>query len=352
MKRQIFILLPAMVLLPVLAPALAWAEKPAVLPGEFNGWKLEQATFKTSADPAAADAADPAVLKEYGFNALETASYSRNGRRMEVRAARFNDASGAYGAFTFYLQPQMGTADIGDRAASSNSRVLFYRGNILVDAQLEQVTAMSAADLRALAEALPHPHGSQAALPTLPGNLPKQSRLPNTERYVVGPVALERLGVPVPASLVDFNKGPEIVSAKYRSSSGEATLTLIAYPTPQIAAERLRAFQAAFLPGVFKRTGPILAIASGRIPLSEAESLLASVNYDADVTWNEPAKPNPTEDRAAFIVAEVMLVVVFLAIALGIGLAYGWVRVAVKRLVRGKTAEPSEDVEIIRLNLK
>lgn len=348
MKRHITIFWPATVFL-LLVCSLAWAKEPAVLPAQFNGWKLDPASFKSSADPAMADAADAAVLKEYDFNTLETGTYSRNGRKMEVRAARFNDSSGAYGAFTFYLQPQMSKVEIGDRAASSNSRVLFFRGNILVDAQLEQVTAMSAADLRALAESLPRPHGK---LPTLPGNLPQQSRLPNTDRYIVGPVALERLAVPVPASLVDFSKEPEVVSARYRSSSGEATLTLIAYPTPQIAAERLRALQAASLPGVFKRTGPILAVASGGIPLSEAESLLASVNYDADVTWNEPAKPNTNEDRAGFIVAEVLLVVIFLAIALGFGLAYGWIRVAFRRLVQGKTAGPPEDVEIIRLNLK
>src|SRR5215472_11514215 len=99
-----------------------------------------------------------------------------------------------------------------------------------------------------------------------------------------------------------------------------------------MAAERLHAFETAFLPGVFKRTGPIVAVASGRIPLSEAESLLASVNYDANVTWNEPAKPSPTEDKGAFILAEILLVVIFLGIALAIGLAYGWFRVTVKRL--------------------
>src|SRR5215472_16021313 len=349
MKRDISILLPAVVFLPMLASSVAWAKEPGVLPPLFNGWKLEQPSLKTSPDPAVADSADPAVLKEYGFNALETATYSRNGRKMEVRAARFNDASGAYGAFTYYLQPQMGKADIGDRAASSNSRVLFYRGNILVDAQLEQITAMSAADLRALADALPRPWGSLATLPTLPGNLPQQSQLPNTERYIVGPVALERLGVPVPATLVDFSKGPELACAKYRTSTGESMLTLIAYPTPQIAAERLRALQAAFLPGVFKRTGPILAVASGRIPLSEAESLLASVNYDANVTWNEPAKPDPKEDRAAFIVAEVLLVVIFLGIALVIGLAYGWLRMTIRKLTRSGNQGAPEDVEIIRL---
>jgi hypothetical protein len=352
MKRQIFIFLLAIILLLAFEPFLAWAKEPGVLPAQFNGWKMEATSLKTSTDPGAADAADPTVLKEYGFDAVESATYSRNGRKMEIRAARFNDSSGAYGAFTYYLQPQMGKAEIGDRAASSNSRVLFYRGNILVDAQLEQITAMSAADLRALAEALPRPHGSLAALPTLPGNLPHQSQLPNTERYILGPAALERLEIPVPASLVDFSKGPEVVSAKYHSSTGESTLTLIAYPTPQIAAERLRALQAAFLPGVFKRTGPLLAVASGRIPLAEAESLLASVNYDADVTWNEPAKPNPTEDKGAFILAEILLVVIFLGVALAIGLAYGWLRVTLKRLVRGRHADPHEDVEIIRLNLK
>jgi hypothetical protein len=347
MKRRTYILLPV-----VLASSLAWAKEPAVLPALFNGWKLEQPSLKTSTDPAAADPADPAVLKEYGFNALETATYSRDGRKMQVKAARFNDATGALGAFTYYLQPQMGQPEIGDRAASSNSRVLFFRGNLLVDVQLEQVTAMSAADLRALAEALPRPHGSRATLPTLPGHLPQKNRVLNTDRYILGPVALERLGIPVPTSLVDFSKGPEVVFARYHVANDEATLTLIAYPTPQMAAERLRALQAAFLPGVFKRTGPILAVASGKIPLAEAESLLASVNYDANVTWNEPAKPDPKEDRAAFIVAEVLLVVIFLGIALVIGLAYGWLRMTVRKLTRSGPEGAPEDVEIIRLNLK
>jgi hypothetical protein len=116
---------------------------------------------------------------------------------MQVKAARFENASGAYGAYTFYTQPQMQMEKIGDGAASNNSRILFFRGNVLVDVVLERVTAMSAADLRALAEALPRPSGRDSALPSVPGNLPRQSRLANTDRYIMGPVALERAGVPV-----------------------------------------------------------------------------------------------------------------------------------------------------------
>ena len=40
---------------------------------------------------------------------------------------------------------------IGDGAASMNERVLFYRGNILVDAVFQKLSAMSAAELRELA---------------------------------------------------------------------------------------------------------------------------------------------------------------------------------------------------------
>ena len=69
-------------------------------------------------DAAVADPADSAVLKEYGFTDFATATYARNGRKMRVKAARFGDASGAFGAFTFYRQPQMQVEQIGDRAAS------------------------------------------------------------------------------------------------------------------------------------------------------------------------------------------------------------------------------------------
>src|SRR5262249_4929735 len=160
--------------------------------------------------------------------------------------------------------------------------------------------------LRALADTLPRPKGNVSALPTLPGNLPKQSLVANTDRYIMGPVALERLGVPLPAGLLDFSKTPEIEFARYRSSKGEAGLTLIEYPTPQIAKERLQALQAASLPGgpfYMKRSGPILAAINGSIPEAEAQSLLASVNYDADVTWNEPTKVEDLQTRIKFLLA-------------------------------------------------
>ena len=67
---------------------------------------------------------------------METATYSRGDRQIQVKALRFHDASGAYGAFTFYLDPEMQTVKIPDQGVANSSRILFYRGNILVQACL------------------------------------------------------------------------------------------------------------------------------------------------------------------------------------------------------------------------
>lgn len=343
----------------ILLALLVWAgaalaKEPRVLPRTFDGWQLNSSSVKTGADPAGVDPADAPVLKEYGFAGFETASYSRYGRTMQVKAARFKDASGAYGAFTYYLQPQMQKEDVGDKGASNNRRVLFYRGNILVDVALEQVTAMSAEDLRALAHALPAPSADISTPPALPGQLPKQSLIRETARYIMGPVALSRLGVPLPGALIDFSMSPEVEFAQYRSSNGDASLTLVNYPTPQIAAERLKAMQAAALPGTFyfRRSGPLVAAVSGSIPQSEAESLLASVNYDADVTWNQPTKPNPKDDPYSLALSLVLLIVFVLGVALIFGFAFGGVRIITKRLFPNRVFDRPEDVEIIQLNLK
>jgi uncharacterized protein DUF6599 len=342
------------ILLLVLSIA-CWAKNPGALPQAFSGWQMEKSSLKTGTDPAAVDPADSAVLKEYGFAGFETVTYVRNGRKMQVKAARFTDSSGAYGAFTYFVQPQMQTEKIGDQGASNNRRILFYRGNLLVDVSLEQLSAMSAADLRALADALPNPKGNSSALPTLPLNMPKQSYVPHTARYILGPLALERLGVPISAGLVNFSVSPEVEFAKYRTSNGEASLTLVAYPTPQIAGERLKAMQSAGLPGgpfYFKRSGPLLAAVNGNIPESEAQSLLASVNYDADVTWNQAAKPNPKDDPYGLVFALVLLIVIVVGAALVFGVAFGGLRILAKKLFPDRVFDRPEDVEIIRLNLK
>ena len=173
----------------VAAASLFAADNQNFLPQSFAGW-TQSGPVKIVTDPAQVDAAYPAVLKEYGFVESETASYTRDdGRKLTVKAAKFNDATGSYGAFTFYRQPAMKTEQIGSKSASANERILFFRDNILVDTNFSLTNEMSASELRELAGMLPEAKGTAANFPSLPNYLPKDGAVENSAKYVLGPHA-------------------------------------------------------------------------------------------------------------------------------------------------------------------
>jgi len=329
-----------------------------------------QGAPRISTDPAAADPANAAVLKEYRFSDLAIATYARDdGRTLKIRAARFADASGAFGAYTFYLQPEMTPETtkeedkIGDQAAFLGQRVLFYRGNVLVDAQFSQESVMSGGQLRVLARALPRPSGSSANLPTFIEFLPRRGYVANTQKYVMGPAALTALAPPVSADLVDFGASSEVTLARYNTSSGEATLMLISYPTPQLAAQHLKRIDAARQPqagaasienvGSFfsKRTGPILVIATGPVSDSDAKSLLSKVNYEANVTWNQATDNAQVRDLYMLILNIVVLCGILAGLAVVAGVAFGGIRILMKRWYPDKIFDRPEQMEFISLHL-
>jgi hypothetical protein len=358
------------------------AEHASILPQQFGGWQM-QGSAKTSTDPAVADTSNAAVLKEYGFSDLAVATYTRDdGRTLKIRAARFADASGAFGAYTFYLQPQMTPENskkedkIGDQAAFLGQRVLFYRGHVLVDAQFSQESAMSGEQLRELAAALPRPSGNAANLPTFIEFMPHRDYVANTQKYAMGPAALAALAPPVSADLVDFNASAEVTLGRYDTASGEATLMLISYPTPKLAADHLKRIAAAHQTaqpqagsssaensasvnpgsensGSFsaKRTGPIVAIAAGPVSESDAKSLLGMVNYEASVTWNQPTENAQARDLYMLILNVVILCGVLAGLAMVAGVAFGGIRILMKRWYPDKVFDRPEHLEFISLRL-
>ena len=366
MKPSRLVLALSAVLLCALASADESGRSTPVLPQQFAGWQTA-GPLQNSTDPAVADPVNADLLKEYGFSDFASVAYTRDdGRKLTIKAARFGDASGAYGAFTYYRIPQMLAEQIGDQGASLNQRVLFYRGNFLVDAVFSRLSVMSAADLRELASALPVPTGGSSKPPSLPDYLPTQRQTRNSLKYVLGPIGLEKIVAPLPAQMVDFSAGAEVALGSYTTSGGEATLMLISYPTFQIAAEHQRRIEAAHQPnqqqsgspaildiGPFfdRRTGPIVVIAAGPLSQSEAKSLLAAVNYDANVTWNENTFFDQKNNAANLLVNVIILCGIIVGLMLVAGVAFGGIRIMIKQLLPGRIFDRSEAVEFISLNL-
>jgi hypothetical protein len=340
---------------------------PPILPKEFAGWQIQGAA-QAGKDVAGADPTNAALLQEYGFTDFEAATYkSDDGRTLKIRAARFTDASGAFGAYSFYLQPGMAREEIGDQGASLNQRVLFYRGHIVVEAVFSQLTPMSPAGLRELAGLLPRPSGNAGNLPPILAFMPHHGYRTNTEKYAEGPLALGAIASPLPADLVDFGANPEVVLGEYSTPSGATTLMLIEYPTPALAAEHLRRIDAAHHaaqpeagvssvanigPFFDKRTGPIVAIAAGPLSQSDAQTLLGAVNYEASVTWNENTYFDKKNNIANLLVNIILLCILVGAISLAAGLAFGGARVLLRRYFPGPVFGRADQTEFISLDLR
>lgn len=227
----------------------------------------------------------------------------------------------------------------------------------MIEAKFDHVNAMSAAEMRELAGDLPEPTSNLAQPPGLPRWLPEQQFVQHSVKFAVGPKSYDSSGAALPPSAIDFAKSPEIITALYRTDAGNARLTLISYPTPQIAGTQLRAIEqnrSALQQSAgdfqIKRSGPLLAIVSGASK-ADAQSLLASVNYEAEVTYNEPTYLSKKDNIGNLIVAVFALVGIILAVAIAFGIAYGGLRVLLKRFYPDKFVDRPEDTRVITLNL-
>jgi hypothetical protein len=245
--------------------------------------------------------------------------------------------------------------------------VLFYRGQILVEAVFSRVSTMSPANLRELAGLLPRPSGNAGNLPPILAFMPHHGYETNTEKYAEGPLGLGAIASPLPADLVDFSANPEVVLGQYSTGGGDATLMLIEYPTPALAAEHLRRIDAAHHvaapqagvaaienvgPFFDKRTGPILAIAAGQLSQSDAQTLLGAVNYEASVTWNENTYFDKKNNIANLLVNIILLCIIVGAISLAAGVAFGGARVLLRRYFPGPVFGRADQTEFISLDLR
>ena len=341
----------------------------ALLPDTFDGW-VPAEPAKTVTDPAQADPVNAAALKEYGFTSAVLANYKREGETLSLRALRFNDSSGAYGAYTFYRQNGWPKEEIGAGAASDNNRVLFWKGGAMVDARFSRVGPMSAGELREIARQLPEPSGSVALAPPILASLPKPSLDPRTTHYALGPAGYAGSGGVLPPSLVDFDKGAETVTADYSLTSGPATLTIIDYPTPQIAEAQENAIRAYLKAGSqaqppwpkplhdsdlasleTRHSGPLVVVVSGGAIPDESHRLLESVHYEADLT----AIPQPVESEiertSKLLIGITALCVIGAGAAILLGGFLGGGR-ALYRMARGKSASSVWDEEFIHLDLR
>jgi hypothetical protein len=283
---------------------------------------------------------DRALWGEYGIKAWESGTYENGKDRLTAAVWQLADTTGALGAFDWQRASAQGTASkAAPLAAETKDGLLLVHGNYLLRFDGYRP---SKEELEAIYGALKNVDNT--ALPVLTGYLPAESLAPGSERYVIGPVGLERFAPGIPPSVAGFHFGAEAQVGIFHSPKGEVSLAIFNYPTAQIAMQKVGDF--AKLPGAMaKRSGPLVAVVLSPADADFAERLLGQVRYQAEVTRDEYV-PTRRDNPGVLILNIFILIGILGLFAIVSGLAFGGMRV-----LRRKTRAGEEPDAMITLHL-
>jgi hypothetical protein len=263
--------------------------------------------------------ADRPIWDEYGLKAAETATYETDGEKFAATAYRLQDPTGALAAFEWQRPADATASTAAKLAAETKTGLLLVHGNYLLAFDGHKPEK---AELDPLLNALPNVDAS--SLPVLVTYLPSEGLEPNSERYVTGPVALQKFLPALPPSVAAFRFGAEAQLGTFHSAKGDTTLAIFNYPTPQIAIQQTAEFQK--LPGAaVKRSGPMIAVVLSPPDPDYAEHLLSQVRYQAEITRDEYV-PTQRDNPGSLLYNVFMLTGILLALAIVSGIFFGAIR--------------------------
>jgi hypothetical protein len=258
-----------------------------------------------------------------------------------VTVYQFGDATGAYAAYTYLRK--------------SGGEHVTLNGVSVVVSDLKLYPESAAALLKTIEVGLPKIGGPKGLPPLLPTYLPEKGLVKDSVKYSLGPVGYTATGGALPGDIIGFDKAAEVVTAKYQ---GRGTLTLLLYPTPQIAGEHGRQIEAEMnhqgaAAGTVKlrREGPLVLMTTGAWKAADAQEMVEGIHLRNQLTWN---KAVPPEFHAEIKKTVSLLTSIAAFCGLGtlaavvLGLFFGGGRAAI-RVLQGKPA--ASEPEFLRIDL-
>jgi hypothetical protein len=278
------------------------------------------AFHRTATSQPAVD--DPAMWSELGLKDSEAATYENGSTKFKATAWHLQDSTAVLAAFDWLRSANSTPSPVAKLAAETPTGLLLGHANYLLQFEGYKLTLP---ELDQLAGALKNVEN--ISLPTL--FLPSGNVVANSERYIVGPAALQRFSPGIPPSVAAFHLGAEAEMAVFHSAKGDVPVLVFNYPTWAISKQQ--ADQFGKIPGaVVKRSGPLVAVSLTPADPDLAENVLAQIGYKADVTLQEHI-PTLRDNIGNLVINAFVLIGILLCFALVSGLAVGGVRAWMRR---------------------
>jgi hypothetical protein len=386
----VFSIIAAFVLLS--APLVA-APAQDTLPPDFANWT---ATGAETAVPSGSLLASPAILQEYGLADAWTRSYSRGTDALQVILYRLKDPTGAYGLYSYLRSsglrqgsiraypPQLTVfrangesvsyklspyaqkgdfhrADVTDHSVIAPGRALILQGSFVLDVLGPTIAGTQGAELQSLVGAVA-PKSNAGPYPTLYGHLPHSGFVSDSDCYILGPAALHDYFPVADGDWLGFGSGAEAEVANYRINGEDLTLLIADFPTPQVATKKMEEWTSIFNVGgiesagdkplIFaKRSLTLVGLVYHAHSQTQAALILSHVHTGAELTWNEPGFSLSDPNIGSVLVGIIYGTGFLCMFAVVAGLAFGGVRIAVKRLLPGRVFDRGDQLDVLQLGL-
>jgi hypothetical protein len=258
-------------------------------------------------------APDAELYSEYRFQAAEQAEFSGPAGSFTIAGWQLHDSTGALALFQMRRPADATKSDIAVLAAKTAKGVTVGYGNYVFEyAGLTPTKEQLDTLLVQLKQV------ERSPLPTLTAHLPAEGMIPNSERYILGPVSLSRFVPHIPPSVAAFHLSTEGQMAKYTTG---LTLTVFEYPVPNMARERQEEFLK--LTGTLaKRAGPLVAVVTPPADGDAAERVLAKVTWEPQLT-RQAVGPGAAQGMANIVLTGFLLAGVLFAASLFAGFGLG-----------------------------
>jgi hypothetical protein len=325
--------------------------------------ELQNVTSETSFSNSEqlSDTENGKLVAAVGFESYARRIYSvKDSDSLSIEVITLSDYRASYSLLTLLNNSEIVDGPPGDAIASGPGGVLFCHGKRWIRIRGQNV---SDSLLRRVATSVSNRIGTpQKKFPSLVSYLPSHGIDTTSLQYFPGSKSFESYTAPASDNAIKLSYDMEIARASYSVENQSGFLSLLKFPTPQIAEQyyselSLDPFSGDGIGMYLLRSGPLLCVLQGAFSAECAIDILSSIQYSYSVKWIYDKKTQSSTVWGIPVVIlsstvwSFFLVIVLCMFSILAGAGLAGIRLLIRHFIPDNPLDDPKRTEITRLKL-
>jgi hypothetical protein len=238
------------------------------------------------------------LISDVGFQRYVQRNYEfEKSKSLAIQVITLIDMKAAYSLMTLLGISGLNSGPPGDEYFSDHQSIHFSQGNIWVEIRGEGIPEDF---IKRVAISMSNRIGQRPGKrPALISHLPKAGLDASTLKYFPGFKSFKTYTRKLPVWTRDCGEDMEIAQARYRENGEAGTLSLLYFPTNELAQDCDSKLTGDFTQNrlskaYVKTVGPLVGILEGSFDPESANKILNSIQYSYSVQWIYEKKEKPS----------------------------------------------------------